>query len=147
MHNKVIKRMHHKVRKWKKLYSCPKCGHKYEYPETKPMGFTFWSCPACDAEDGVHVSAPIEAMFSKEELAEIELKRNTYCSIKIVYSDIGDIPKFKKYKPELLELGNRELISQLSSNGGLVVDNISLIEAENIKREAEALNLAVEIYA
>ena len=131
----------------KEQYNCPKCNHIYDYPETNPAGCTFWNCPACGAEDGVHVSPAIEAMSSDEELAEIELKKNTFCSVKVVYENVSDIPKFKKYKPELGSIGNKKLIAKLSSHGGFVLDKVSLLEAENVKREAETFDLTVEIYA
>jgi len=129
------------------LYKCPKCGHTYEYPEIHAAGCTFWNCPACGVEDGVHVSPAIETMLSKEELAKIESKKNTICSLKIVYGGVGDIPKLKKYKPELNAVGNTELISKLSSCGGIIQEGVTLLEAEVVKIEAESYGLVVEINA
>jgi rubredoxin len=129
------------------LYECPKCGHKYDYPEANPAGFTFWNCPTCGAEDGVHVSPAIEVMFSEEQLAEMEKKKATYCTLKVHYSGVSDVPKFKKYMPELRTVGNREVIEKLSTKGGIVKENISVLDAEHIKAQAESYGLKVEINA
>ncbi|MET1257626.1 hypothetical protein [Aliikangiella maris] len=128
-------------------YQCPKCGHKYDYPKTSLAGYTFWNCPGCGEEDGVHVSPSPELMFSEKELAEIERKKNTYCSLRILYSGSSDIPKFKKYNPDFNKIGNSELIRKLKHENGIFEDNVSVLEAEYIKGQAEECGLKVEIYA
>jgi rubredoxin len=130
-----------------KLYECPKCGWKYQYPDTNSAGFTFWDCPSCGAEDGIHVSPAIDDMFSEEQLTEIKKKQKTYCNLRIVYTSVSDLPKFKKYMPELSSFGNQELIAKLRSDGGIVKSNISKWDADHIKALAESFGLEVEIYA
>lgn len=117
----------------------------YDYPETQQAGFTFWNCPACGTEDRVHVSPAVDSIFSEEELTELERKKNTFCSIKVVYCGISDIPNFKRFRPEFREFGNRYLVKRLSDDGGLVQENVSLLEAERIKVLAESCGLLVEI--
>ncbi len=129
-----------------KLYKCPKCGVEYDRPEIRGAGFTFWNCPACGTEDGIHITPSIESILS-EELAEIKLMEKTFCTLIIIYNGIEDIPKFKKYYPEFDKIGNRELIAQLSSNGGILKETISLIEADSIRREAEEYGIVVKINA
>lgn len=126
-------------------YKCPKCDFEYKLPEIRGAGYTFWTCPECGIDDGVHVSMPIDKMLSEEEIHELKRKEKTFCSLIIKYTGTKDIPKFKKYDPKLAVMGNKKLLTYLSSVGGIVKQNFSLQEAEQIKREAESHGLTVEI--
>ena len=84
-------------------------------------------------------------MLSEEEREEIRTKQNTRCSLHVMYAGIPDLAKFKKFDPSLGNIGNTDLAHKLSSIGGIVKNDISLFEAENVKRKAESYGLTVKI--
>jgi ribosomal protein L37AE/L43A len=124
---------------------CHKCEFSNVVDMSEKQGAYFWTCSNCGAECGMTVSYPMEDFMSPAEREEHERKRDTLCSIQIVYSGIKDVVKFKELRSEFKDLGNSKLIEILKESGGLKIKNISLLKAEREKLLAESLGLTVEI--
>lgn len=124
---------------------CHKCEHPNTVDFTEKKGAYFWNCDRCGEECGMTVSWPIEDLLTQEQLSEYEVKINTKCSLKVLYSELGDISKFKKFFPLLSTKSNLEISNELKRDGGIIIDNLSVFEAEGKIEELKSLGLLAEI--
>lgn len=129
----------------KSIIKCHNCEYENSVDMSEKRGAYFWTCENCGIECIMTASYSIEDSMNRGKLREYTYKKNTFCNLYIKYTGIKDIPKLKKYKRELENISNIELVKQLQSNNGLTVRNISLLIAEHEKENIENLGLTAKI--